>query len=204
MNEPQWFFSSLAQVTAAIVGFLGGFLLLRLLEMMREWRTIEQRLRERQKVWSRAHWINEQMRDEDHKLGPFTGERLQVSRNETHAWGDLYETIKEWQAIAIPREVKYALGGLMILALGGTLGPLLALRAPSLFTRTIWLGLWAVVFIALSLSIWVVLVRTEQEVKAFKLYDHTEGKLEDYELWVQELDYRMEQRSDEQEESDES
>jgi hypothetical protein len=36
--DPGWFYSSLAQVTAAIVGFLGGFVILRLLDFTKEWR----------------------------------------------------------------------------------------------------------------------------------------------------------------------
>ena len=45
MEQPQWFYSSLARVTAAIVGFVGGFLLVRLLEVMRDWSGLVDRLR---------------------------------------------------------------------------------------------------------------------------------------------------------------
>lgn len=45
MADPSWFYSSLSQVTAAIVGFVGGFLILRLQQLMRDWRSLEIELR---------------------------------------------------------------------------------------------------------------------------------------------------------------
>ena len=53
--SPEWFYSSLTQVTASLVGFLGAFLLVRLSAYVGEWRDAANQLDRLQRSWTIAH-----------------------------------------------------------------------------------------------------------------------------------------------------
>lgn len=187
--EPEWFYSSLAQVVAALSGFIGGFLLLRLLDTMREWNGLKERLRQLQIAWNRAHHKNESYREQDERhFGPFTGERLEASQAETAAWGDLYQAIQDSRAAMMPGELTLAIVGVAFLALGGTLGPLFFLPAPAVGDKVPWLLAVGVVFAGLLGVVYRGARRALKDLKEFEkseLYSLTEWRLEDYELQIE-------------------
>lgn len=186
MGQPQWFYSSLAQVTAAIVGFVGGFLLLRLLEVMRDWSALGDELRERQKRWSGADH-RERAYDQAHelKLGPFTGERLKLSNDESDAWSDLYETIQAQRATKMPTDLLWSLGLVALIAFAFALGPLLALTHPSFWERLIWLAGLATALGALVALLRATVRARYKALQEVELYPHTQARLEDYELQIE-------------------
>lgn len=186
MAQPEWFYSSLAQVTGAIVGFLGGFLLLRLLEVMREWQSLQERLGERQTRWSRAH-SRERAYDQVHppKLGPFTGERLKLSNDLSDAWSDLYEVIEERRRARLPADLLWSLALVTLIAFSFALGPLLALEEPSATERVLWLGTLGTALIGLATLLRAAVYNRYKALQGFKLYPRTVARLEDYELWVE-------------------
>jgi hypothetical protein len=186
VEQPQWFYSSLAQVTAAIVGFVGGFLLLRLLEVIRDWSGLVDRLRERQTRWARADH-RERAYDQVHelKLGPFTGERLELSNDESETWSDLYETIQEQRATKMPTDLLWSLGLVTLIAFAFALGPLLALDHPSFYERLIWLAGLATALGALVALLRAAVRARYKALQEFELYPHTKARLEDYELQIE-------------------
>lgn len=186
MEQPQWFYSSLAQVTAAIVGFVGGFLLLRLLEVMREWSALSDRLGERQRRWSRAQHREDQY-DQIHemKTGPYKGERLRLANEVSDAWSDLYETIQEQRGAKMPSDLLWSLGLIVLVAYAFALGPLLALDHPGLVERGVWLGALATALALLAAFLRGAVRARYKTLRDFKLYPHAYARLEDYELWIE-------------------
>lgn len=186
MEQPQWFYSSLAQVTAALVGFIGGFLLLRLLEVMREWKTLLDRLQDRQSKWSRAErleWHYDQTHES--KLGPYQGEKLRLNNDTSDSWSALYDTLQERSAAKMPVELLASLGAVTTIALVFGLGPLLALDHPSFSERMAWTG-----GLATGLSLVAVLLANavrsrHKQLHSFKIYPHTQGHLDEYEAWIE-------------------
>lgn len=186
MHEPQWFYSSLAQVTAAIVGFVGGFLLLRLLEVMREWSALTDRLRERQTRWSRASQRRDQYdQGRSPERGPFEGERLKLSYEESDAWSDLYQAIQEQRASKMPNELLWSLGLVTVVAFLFALGPLIALDAPGIVERAIWLAALAAALALLAALLRAAVSARYKTLRNLQLYPHTEARLEEYELWIE-------------------
>lgn len=186
MSQPQWFYSALAQVTAAIVGFIGGFLLLRLLELLREWRTLTERLEDRQARWSHAEFLERQY-DQIHEaeIGPYKGERLKLSNDQSASWSDLYKAIQERELVKMPRELLWALATVTVIALVFALGPLLVLDAPSILERASWLGGLALALALIAFLLAATVRSRHKELHAYELHPHTQARLDDYEMWIE-------------------
>lgn len=196
MSEPQWFYSSLAQVTAAIVGFVGGFLLLRLLEVMRDWGSLLDKLQHRQSQWSHAE-SQERQYDQIHppKIGPFTGERLRLTNDESQAWDDLYGTIQERSLATMPRELLFSLAAVTLIAILFSLGPLLFLDHPDLLERSLWLTSLALSLATVAATVVLAVRRAYRKLHGYELYPHTKARLEDYELWIEGMQEREQEKS---------
>jgi hypothetical protein len=121
-TEPQWFYSSLAQVSAGLVGFLGAFLLVRLSAYIAEWRTARTALLRLQREWSAAQ---RELKD----CPPANAAAARM--READAWDDLRQADDERRGAHFPAELVGTLGILGLLLIVGALVPLLALPGPS-------------------------------------------------------------------------
>jgi len=114
---PEWFYTSLAQVTASLVGFLGAFLLVRLSAYIGEWRTSANELHRLQRTWSVARSTN---------AGPRAEEALwEIRVLDDRRRGERF-----------PRELPLVFVVLGLVFVVGVVLPLMALAAPAEGTRT--------------------------------------------------------------------
>jgi hypothetical protein len=56
VTDPSWFYSSIAQSTAALVGFVGGFYIFRLQTYLSEWAAATRSLEALQQRWATLFW----------------------------------------------------------------------------------------------------------------------------------------------------
>ncbi len=127
------------------------------------------------------------------ELGPYTGERLRLSNQESVAWDEVHETIRERSLTRMPRELLFSLGVVTAIAIAFVLGPLLRLDDPSLSERLVWLLSLCVLLIAVAGSIALAVRRSYRDLHTYQLYPHTQARLEDYELWIEGMQERDEQ-----------
>jgi hypothetical protein len=114
----EWFYSTLAEVSATIVGFLGAFLVIRLHASMDEWRRESRRVEESRRVLAR---LQEQVR---------TGVSVRDTERARAALDELVATADRQHLARFPAELTVGaviLGGLLSV---GVIAPLVALDAP--------------------------------------------------------------------------
>ncbi len=114
----EWFYSTLAEVSATIVGFLGAFLVIRLHAAMDEWRRESARVREARLLLVRL---------QDQLAGSASARDVERARS---ALDDLLVTADRQQLARFPMELTVGgavLGGLLVV---GVIAPLVALDAP--------------------------------------------------------------------------
>lgn len=117
--SPEWFWSSLAQVTASLVGFLGAFLLVRLSTYVAGWREAANDLDRLQRSWSIAH-----------ASGP--SERAEEALWELRILDDRRRDER------FPREIPAILLLLGLVFVVGVVLPLMALGAPGNATQSLY------------------------------------------------------------------
>ena len=177
MGQTAWFYSSLSQVTAAIVGFIGGFLILRLLNVMSEWRELQARLDRSQRAWQRAR-----IKREATPIGEIIGPLPEAYQREDEAWDELYRAIKERNRTAFPKE--FMLGGALLLGLltVGTVAPLMALGFPNNRLQMVFLAPWSLLVLTFGVLIALRARGTLSQLESFPLLKSTEAELDDQEL----------------------
>ena len=111
-------------MTAAIVGFLGGFVILRLLDFMREWRGTADSI-----VTTRAAYYAKRSELERAEGNPATTPAIESDLD--RLWGDLVRLLQRRDAAQFPRVVNRLTTGLLALMAVGIIWPLLALSGPS-------------------------------------------------------------------------
>lgn len=161
MTEPAWFYSSLAQVSAAIVAFLGGFLLLRLQDYERSWQDILVRLNVNQARWT-----------QDQNLQP----------DASFSWNELVRAVEEQKQAAVPRHIFLSGACLAVLFLVGSVAPLYALGEPSLGARSWFLLPVAGLVLAFVLIAYLRSRDTLARLKAFELWPRVDGAYIDWEM----------------------
>ena len=143
--DPSWFYSSVAQATAALVGFAGAFMLLRLQENTTRWRTAADQLFELQREWIGADVIVSQQEGEYWKRVEKMGaERTHprefvdpvLERQRDDAWRRLRPLLDRRDQDQFPRELSYLLLVLGLLFMVGCVVPLMLLGAPSTTAQT--------------------------------------------------------------------
>ena len=134
LDSPTWFYSSLAQVTAALVGLVGGFLFLRLQRRMTYLVELLDRLRSAQVAWREAaHVVREHARRHG-EVEP----ALEVE--ETRARRELVTAVRAARASEYPaKQVRLPAFLLLILLFVGAGLPLLALDEPDLGEKMLYL-----------------------------------------------------------------
>lgn len=170
--DPSWFYSSLAQSTAAIVGFVGAFLIFRIQDYTASWTRKRAELETLQRRWIPAQIIAEQQErvwDEAMEAQPETPRasivdpRLESQRDAT--WRDLRPLLDDQIQAAFPTELVVITSLLGLLFVVGTLLPLLFLAAPANSDQAIWA---AVVGLLLALTAVYMLRRSHSVYLRFK------------------------------------
>lgn len=135
--DPSWFYSSVAQATAALVGFAGAFLLLRLQDYTSRWRARADEIMTLQREWSSADlevsWQEEEyLRAGNTEFAPRAAtvdEALERRRDDV--WRLLRPLLDERSAATFPWELGALLAVLGLLLVVGCFVPLAELDAPS-------------------------------------------------------------------------
>ena len=125
-------------MTAAIVGFLGGFVILRLLDFMREWRGTADSI-----VTTRAAYYAKRSELERAEGNPATTPAIESDLD--RLWGDLVRLLQRRDAAQFPRVVNRLTTGLLALMAVGIIWPLLALSGPSDLKQLGFLLPWVVI-----------------------------------------------------------
>ncbi|HEX8004313.1 MAG TPA: hypothetical protein VF519_16625 [Mycobacteriales bacterium] len=170
--SPEWFYSSLAQVTASLVGFLGAFLLVRLSSYIADWRDAASALDRLQRSWSIAHTSG-------------------LHERAYEALWELRVLDDRRQAERFPREIPavFALVGLVFGV--GVVLPLLALGAPSNAAQAAYLGPVALLVVAGAAIMLLAARRAFREWRTVALWDVVHRRLDEerdneaaYEEWL--------------------
>lgn len=177
MNDAAWFYSSLSQVSAAVVSLLGAFLLLRLQDSERYWRDILVRLRLNQ-----ARWI------QDQNLQP----------DASFSWNELVRAVEEQKQAVVPRQIFLSGACLAVLFVIGGMLPLFALGEPADGTKA-----WFLLPVAALVLVFVVLAYlqargTLARLKAFELWPRVESEYIEWEMqnlaWESRKEWEEEER----------
>ena len=189
--DPSWFYSSLAQSSAAVVGFVGAFLIFRIQDYMASWTRMASEIEALQRRWSLAEsqvrsreWSQELSQEQARLIRVMTMGTLQddkkfvdaLERQQDDAWRDLRPLLDRRRTDEFPRELAISAALLGALFLAGTLAPLLFLSAPSNGLQVVWLVL---VGATVAVIAGAMLYRAKQEFDRFKkvpLYGRVGGE----------------------------
>ena len=171
-SDPAWFYSSLSQVTAAVVGFMGGFVFLRLQDVMAMWRDLAFRQTARELDWLAAKRSIRKRKESS------TAVPAELETAERRAWVELWVTLKEREGIEMPRSLGL-LGLLLTLLLGlGAVAPLLLLGAPGNGQQAALIVPWSLLVVVF---VWVNYWRTRIIFKWLKSLTVTPSAQKEYE-----------------------
>jgi hypothetical protein len=179
-SDPGWFYSSLAQVTAALVGFLGGFLILRLLTLMEGWRTLLGRLAQTDVDWRWKRTANE-----TEVRGTRSGVPIHVRAEEERLWFELQRLMREKDQASIPKAIWRGVALLGLLSLVGIAWPLMALDAPAGSTRALMLAVCLVLVAGLLAVALIEGSHALGELSNFKMSDDVEKERAQRELDIE-------------------
>jgi hypothetical protein len=171
--DPSWFYSSLSQVTAAIVGFLGGFLVLRVHGITARWQELVTQLDTLESAWQSA----------ENAIRQKGRRQIAVLPNEEMEEGRLFEELRkadrEAVVAAMPTELLWAACVLVALLAVGGLWPLLTLGSPSNRIQAGFLGPFSLLVLAFTgLQYWE-LRRALKKLKAFRLMKYTRRRIDE-------------------------
>lgn len=171
--DPGWFYSSLAQVTAAIVGFLGGFVILRLLDFMSEWRETADDI-----VTTRSAFYAKRTELETAKeRGHLT---TAIESDIDRLWGELVRLLRRRDAAQFPRVVNRLTAGLLVLTSVGIILPLLALEGPSNGRQLAFLIAWVVIVLIAAPLIAREARRQLKLLRGVKLSEESEAEYQQF------------------------
>jgi hypothetical protein len=190
--DPSWFYSSLSQVTAAVVGFLGGFLILRVLAQMSEWKDMKVRLVSLQSAWVVADQAVQT--SETHRGNVAFSERAEESRLRS----DLFRAIEERASAEMPPEYLRGAAALVALIGVGIIWPLITLGSPDNWEQLYFLGPWTLLLI-IFMAYGARQARAAlTDLKSLPLWERVEGQYEDHLLQLEawEERRRVEQGND--------
>ncbi len=162
--DPQWFYSSLAQVGSAFVGFLGGFFILRLQTYSQEWRDARLEINRLYSSWNSTQRTLE-------KLGSAAGERNVDAEQSLLARRDdvarqLAPLIDRRTNAAFPRELLVMAVLLVLLLGGGVVAPLLALPRPAEAEKVIYLAVVAGLFVVMGVAMLLLALGSLKNLRA--------------------------------------
>lgn len=193
LTDSAWFYSTLAQVAAAIAGVLGGFLILRLQDQIGDWRALRTLLHAQQGAWSRAKNQEERFRDAYLKAngpGSIEGPTPELERAD-ETWSMLVASLERRQDANFPKFLLSAGGMLILLVIVGSVAPLLALDDPSVGRKSFFLALFLVPLVGFALLTAFEAVRALKVLKRFELWDHVQREYDQYlknlEVWIKQI-----------------
>jgi hypothetical protein len=171
--DSSWFYSSLSQVTAAIVGFFGGFFILRLLGYMSEWDDLRRRIDSLE-----TGWFPRNVATEGGRLDPDVEDQVEIE--EDRLWMDLVRALDERNRANMHPEMIWG-GVLLAVLLGiGTVWPLIALGAPSNRQQWSFLVPWALALLGFGGVMYWRARLVLGDLKAFPLSQRTEREYDQY------------------------
>lgn len=199
-TDPSWFYSSLAQSAAAVVGFVGAFLIFRVQDYMTNWAHDLADLEALQRRWVPAHVdVETQEKDWYRALDADPGRdepsrdqfvRFSLERERDELWRNLRLILDRRRLATFPRELVQMAALIGLLLLVGTLGPLLALGAPSNVMQVGWLAAVAVLIVATA-SAMILRARTEfRRLKEYRLFPLVDSEYEEQLIWEDEANER--------------
>lgn len=173
--DPGWFYSSLAQVTAALVGFMGGFVILRLVAFMSEWRESADRIRTTGAAYhaKRAEWAKAEG-------NPTTTPAIEYEQD--RLWNELIQLLTRRDAARFPRVISWLAAGLLVLAGVGIAWPLVELEGPSNLKQWAFLIPWALVMLLVALGIAWEAFRALRSLRQTRLSEGSEAEYETFML----------------------
>lgn len=176
--DPSWFYSSLAQSSAAVVGFVGAFLIFRIQDYMNNWANDTLNLDAVQRRWSsmKLESDHQEAKYDDAIRNRYGGPLpnradwvdARLSRDLEEAWRSLRPIMDRQRAAAFPTELVVIAGLIGTLFVVGTLAPLLFLGAPNNIEQCLWI---VIVGGMVALTGAVMLVRAKAEFDRFKEYE---------------------------------
>lgn len=132
VTDPAWFYSSLAQATAALVGFVGGFYIYRLQGYISDWTTAARELTSQQVRWLAAHRdVRREQTVHAADAGDGLRSRTEAERIEDNLWADLRRHLDAQDSTVFPAELGWLGLGLAALFVVGCVIPLMWLGEPS-------------------------------------------------------------------------
>ena len=174
MSDPQWFYSSLAQVSAGLVGLLGGFLLVRLSSYIAEWRDRRTALLRLEREWHAAERAALRTTARD----TTTREAAREARERTEdAWFALRVAADERETARFPGELVLTLVVLAALLASGVVAPLVALGAPGNTEQVVYVAVIALLVVGVGLVMTVAAARAFAGWRLLGLADKTEARL---------------------------
>lgn len=170
-SDPQWFYSSLAQVSAGLVGLLGGFLLVRLSSYIAEWRDRRTTLLRLEREWRAATAATLRRQA--------TGDaaRREAREREEDAWYSLRVAADERETARFPGELVVTLAVLAALLGAGVVAPLVALGAPGNTEQVAYVAAIALLVVGVGLVMTVAALRAFGGWRGLALDPRTEARL---------------------------
>ncbi|HVE95050.1 MAG TPA: hypothetical protein VNB24_09030 [Acidimicrobiales bacterium] len=198
--DPEWFYSSTAQATAALVGFAGAFLLLRLQDYMAHWRSRARELASAQSAWASADLIVEAQERTWRKAAKGRQTRppreQYVSRADERvcdeAWRRLRPLLDEQDSDKFPMELWVATALVGLLYTLGCVVPLLLLGSPNNSQQLLVVGLVSALVVVFGLFMLCRARVAFREWLKTPLYDRTELRFELQRIDEAEFEKRME------------
>ncbi len=176
--DPQWFYSSVAQVSSAFVGFLGGFFILRLQTYSQEWRELRLEIERLSRVIAVTQAASRRLRREVGNRSPAaaaadastptdepSADEVQMQRRRTDALRELPTLLDRRASATFPFELTLMAILLFLLLLGGVGAPLLALPRPGIHEKLVYLLGVGGLFLALGTSMLVLALISFRRLK---------------------------------------
>lgn len=162
--DPQWFYSSLAQVGSAFVGFLGGFFILRLQTYSQEWRDVRLEINRLYSSWNSAQRTLEKLASPTGESNVDVEQSLLARRDDVAR--QLAPLIDRRTNAAFPRELIVMAVLLLLLLGGGVVAPLLALPRPAETEKVIYLSVVAGLFVVMGIAMLALALSSLKNLRA--------------------------------------
>ena len=175
MHDSAWFFSSLAQVSAGLVGLIGGFVVLRLHDQIGRWQELRTDI-----LLLQSRWVN---LDQMNPGRPLVRE---FERERALAWNEFMIAYARGQQAKMPGDLVLALPILFLIFVVGALVPLARLDAPSTGERAVMLATVAGLILVFGTVLLAAGRRAMRQVRAPVLLPQTTDQLKSLEVAVQE------------------
>lgn len=176
VTDPGWFLSSLSQVTAAIVGLIGGFILLRVAAILARWRNLANQL----DLIQHAYW-SKRRESSRSKEGVGTSPSAVLAEKD-RLWDELLRLVQDRDAARIPRELAVAAVGITLLTAIGVVWPLMELDVPSTGRQLGFVIPWTIVLGGTAFTVVLEARLALKKLRRTRLLDPIQAEYDSYML----------------------